>query len=239
MVKVISFCLWNNIPRYTVGLVKNIELASKLYPDWECWAYIHKRTVPEDFVNSLKKYDNVKIILKHDDAIRSKRFMLWRFEPCIDPLVTHCAPRDTDTRIMEREVLAVKEWIESGKTLHIMRDHPQHYPKILGGMFGIKTDGLPKDKDWIKSIEDFYTNNGEETDDQTFLELYVYPLYVNDRIIHDEIKRYEGDECKKYPIRYTQDGRFIGGYVYEDDSVDPATTYVMQHFLNNNPGLFQ
>ena len=57
--------------------------------------------------------------------------MLWRFEPIDDPLVEYLMSRDTDTLIFPREVLALDDWITSGKSLHIMRDHPQHFPKIL------------------------------------------------------------------------------------------------------------
>merc|ERR1712196_666033 len=36
----------------------------------------------------------------------------------------------------EREAAAVREWVESGKALHTMRDHPYHSMAMMGGMWG-------------------------------------------------------------------------------------------------------
>lgn len=231
--KVVSFCLWGNEKRYTVGLIKNIELCKLYYPEWKCFLYIHKTSVNKEVISSLSKYDNVSIIFKNDNKIRSKRFMLWRMEPILYyPIVEYFISRDIDTRIQPREVLSVDEWLYSGKTLHIMRDHPQHYPKILGGMYGIKSEKLFKEN-WIDIIEEFYRVNGEEMDDQTFLCKYVYDIIsTRDRIIHDEIKKYEGNECLKYPIRYEQNGHFVGCYIYEDESIDIETTNTLKNWLN-------
>ena len=40
--------------------------------------------------------------------------------------------RDLDSRINEREVEAVEEWLSSDQPVHAMRDHPQHDIAILG-----------------------------------------------------------------------------------------------------------
>ena len=53
--------------------------------------------------------------------------MIWRFFPTLDPQVDMYMVRDLDSRISEREVAAVTEWIQSGKSVHSMRDHPDHY----------------------------------------------------------------------------------------------------------------
>lgn len=230
--KVISFCLWGNEKRYTTGLIKNIELAKMYYPDWKCMVYIHEPSVDPNIFSELEKYDNAIIIRKNDPVIRNKRFMLWRFEPMyLYPVVEYFMSRDIDTRIQPREVLAVDEWLDSGKILHIMRDHPQHYPRILGGMYGIRCQKLFKEN-WNDIIEDFYSQNGEETDDQYFLYKNIYEnINSEDRIIHDEIKRFEGDECRQFPIKFEQNGHFVGCYIYENDSTDIQTASVLQNWL--------
>ena len=234
-VRVISFCLWGNEQRYVIGLIENIKLAKIYYPDWVCWIYIHT-SVNNDIYNKLSLFDNVKIIIKKDENIRSKRFMLWRFEPMCDNSVEYFMSRDTDTRIQPREVLAVDEWINSGKILHIMRDHPQHYPKILGGMYGINPKQIMNNwNNWIELIEEFYKNHGEDVDDQYFLELYIYnQIKSTDRIIHDEIKKYEGSECLDFPIKYEQNNHFVGCYIYENGETDPQTAHVLRNWLENN-----
>ena len=64
--------------------------------------------------------------------------MYWRFLPIEDKNVDLFIVRDVDSRINNREEEAVNEWIQSDKILHVMRDHPHHYYKILGGMWGFK-----------------------------------------------------------------------------------------------------
>lgn len=234
-IKVISFCLWGNDKKYTVGLIENIKLSAMLYPDWVCWIYIHEISVNKYYIRHLKQLfpdDNVKIIFKKDIEIRSTRFMLWRLEPILDLNVERFISRDIDTRIQLREVLVVNEWVKSNKILHIIRDHPQHYPKILGGMYGVKCTKKLREINWIDKIEAFYLENGESTDDQYFLEKSLYEKhFCSDRIIHDEIKRFEGDECKSFPIKFEQNGHFVGCYIYEDGTTDSQTANVLIEWL--------
>jgi GR25 family glycosyltransferase involved in LPS biosynthesis len=233
--KLISFCLWGNEPRYNTGLIRNILLARLYYPDWKCIVFIHKLSVDENLIAQLKSYNNVIVVLRYDPFVRAKRFMLWRLEPLIlYPQVEYLMSRDTDTRIQPREVLAVEEWLDSNKSLHIMRDHPQHYPRILGGMYGIKCEKYFKEN-LIDDIEGFYKCNGDFTDDQYYLLKSIYEkTESSDRIIHDEIKRYEGDECKSFPIPYEQNYQFVGCYIYEDESTDPQTENVLKNYLQTH-----
>ena len=106
MKKVITFSLWGNLPRYTIWAIKNIELVPKFYPDFEVYIYIHKETVPEEIVNRIREFSYVTIIFKDGDLLKIKP-MTWRFEAIDDRDVEIMMPRDTDTRILEREKLAV------------------------------------------------------------------------------------------------------------------------------------
>lgn len=231
--KVISFCLWGHEKRYTVGLIQNIKLASIYYPDWLCYIYIHYKSLTPELKASLKSFSNIKLIIKTDDVIRSKRFMLWRIEPIMDKNVDVFISRDIDTRIFPREVLAVRQWLSSDKVIHIMRDHPQHYNKILGGMFGVKTESFRK-YDWNKYIESYFQLHGENENDQHFLEKYIYNMTsINQKMIHDEIKIYENQNCLPYPIPYEHNFNFTGCYIYEDESPDPITQGVLQNYLLN------
>jgi len=141
--------------------------------------------------------------------------MSWRFETIDEPNVEIMLCRDVDTRILEREVIATKEWIESGKTFHIMRDHPYHkgWP-IFAGLFGTRK---------IKSLESWKKILGEKkfikyrTSDQDFLKYYIYPLIKDDCIIHDNFWRPEKN-CQYFTTKYNEKCDFIGMYVYSDES---------------------
>jgi hypothetical protein len=212
MVKVISFSLWGSAKKYTIGAIKNADLAKEVYPDFQCWFYIHEETVPQDIIEELSKKDNVKIIFKKGDVNTSKP-MMWRFEPILDPDVELMMSRDTDTRILLREKLAVEEWMKSDKIMHIMRDHPYHAEKIQGGMYGIKKNNL---LDWSILLKSF-NQKGNRDYDQNFLGKYIYPIYKDHSIIHASFHKYELF-AKDFPIPFDDDFQFVGQFVYEDES---------------------
>ena len=226
--RVISFCLWGNAPRYCIGAIENAKLAKKYYPDFVCWFYIHTPSVPADIIKTLETMDNVRVIPRQGEKVFPNLAMSWRFEPHDDPEVELFMSRDTDTRILLREVLAVREWIETGKTFHIMRDCPMHYPKILGGMFGSRK--IPGVANMTRMFTEYFASHeGEE--DQLFLQNCIYPLIQNDCVIHDEIKRYEGEVCRNFPIRYDPEFNFVGQYVYEGGNRNDEHTQRLREYV--------
>jgi hypothetical protein len=214
MVKVISFSLWGSDTKYTVGAIRNVYLANKYYPDFECWIYVHKDTVPLKIIESLNKNKNVKIIYKTGDIIKLKSRM-WRYEPIDDPNVNVLLSRDTDTKIWEREVLAVREWLRSNKLFHIMRDHPLHTFPIMAGMFGTrKINNL----NWSENINNYVVKH-EYYYDQQFLNEIVYPLIKDEdnSVIHASFNKKE-QHAIPFPIPYNKVYNFVGEYVFADGS---------------------
>jgi hypothetical protein len=213
MKKVISFSLWGDNPTYNIGAIKNAELAKEFYPDFECWFYIHPETVPEYTIKKLQEFDNTKIILKSGDLNIIKP-MMWRFEAIDDEDVEIMLSRDTDSRFLLREKLAVDEWLKSNTIFHIMRDHPHHNFCILGGMFGTKKlNQLPS---W-RNIMNSFNQIGHRDYDQTFLRDYIYPLIKYNSTIHASFNKME-PHSKNFPINYCNNLRFVGEYIYNDDS---------------------
>ena len=229
MKKVISFSLWGNEDRYTIGAVKNAILAKEFYPDFECWFYIHEDTVSPDIINELQNMSNVNVILRNSDLDKP---MLWRFESIDDPNVEINLSRDTDTRILLREKLAVYEWLQSNTLFHIMRDHPHHInpnTPIMGGMFGTrKIPGL----NWIQTMNNTSLNDkGRKlyNKDQDFLAKVIYPKIINNCMIHSSFGGVLNEQnVKKFPIPYDEQYNFVGGYVYEDESVSMQHTNILK-----------
>lgn len=211
--KIITFSLWGNNPTYNIGAIKNAELAQQFYPDFQCWFYIHKETVPIETICKLEKMSNVKIMPKTGDLSIVKP-MMWRFEAIDDPTVEIMMSRDTDTRILFREKIAVDEWLNSDKLFHIMRDHPHHNNVILGGMFG--TRKLPNLPNWKEKMDEI-VQKGYRNYDQDFLRDIIYPIIKNNSVIHASFHRYE-NHCNFFPINYDNDYNFVGQYVYADES---------------------
>ncbi len=55
--------------------------------------------------------------------------------PLLDDMVDILMSRDSDSVIITREQDAVREWLASNKTFHLMRDHPKHCGFFLGGEY--------------------------------------------------------------------------------------------------------
>ena len=227
--KVISFSLWGNNMNYCIGAIKNADLAKQFYPNFDCWFYIHQPTVPIETINELKTKKNVKIILNSYDLYTSKP-MMWRFFPILDPEVELTMSRDTDSRILLREKLAVEEWIKSDSIFHIMRDHPHHQFKIPGGMFGIKKSHLSL---YFNGMEKF-KQYGVRNYDQDFLALEIYPKIIQSCMIHANFFKIENNLCKPFPIPYDKDYKFVGEYVYHDDSRSIGHINLLKNSLQNN-----
>ena len=212
MKKVISFSLWGDNPTYNIGAIKNAEQAKIVYPEFECWFYIHENA-PQETIEALNSMSNTKIIIKTGDLNINKP-MMWRFEAIDDPDVEVMMSRDTDTRFIQREILAVNEWLNSDKVFHIMRDHPHHNFCILGGMFGTKK--IKEIPSWT-FIMNTINQIGHRDYDQLFLKKFIYPIVKNNSMIHASFYRKEPN-AKKFPIKYCSELRFVGEYVYHDES---------------------
>jgi hypothetical protein len=176
MKKIISFSLWGDNPKYTIGAIKNAELIDTIYPGWIGRFYCGK-SVPIDIIEILKTYTNVEVI--EMEEIGDWSGMFWRFYACEDSDVM--ISRDTDSRLNLREKNAVDEWLNSNKDFHIMRDHPYHNVLILGGMWGVRNGILKNIVDLIKNY-----NKGDFWQvDQNFLSEQIYPIVVNTSFVHD------------------------------------------------------
>jgi len=184
-VKVISFSLWGDDPTYTVGAIKNAELAKKIFPGWECWYYVGK-SVPEEITIALSGMDNCRVFEMESEGNWDSMF--WRFEAAAHEGVEVMLSRDTDSRLNHREKAAVDEWLNHPQAeFHIMRDHPWHTTEILGGMWGAR-DGVVKHMPhWIKSFITSIESRGSNywQVDQDFLKEVVYPKVKDTALVHD------------------------------------------------------
>jgi hypothetical protein len=210
MKKVIAFSLWGDKPKYTVGALRNAELAKTYYRNWECRFYCDEETVPEGIIQSLGTMANVKVI-RMKASQEPHWSMFWRFYAADDKKVERCIFRDTDSRIGQREAMAVQEWIASGKGFHAMRDHPQHGTPFCGGMWGVC---VGKINDIKGLINDYYTKGLTKTAlfglDQDFLTHSILPIAKDDMVEHDEF-------FAKKPFPMPRDPKHFVGQVYDEN----------------------
>jgi len=210
MKKVISFSLWGNNPKYTIGAVENAKLVNEIYKGWTGRFYCGK-SVPNEIIESLKNIPNNEVILMDEDGDWTGMF--WRFLACSDSDVM--ISRDTDSRLSLREKMAVDEWLKSNKDFHIMRDHPYHTALILGGMWGCR-NGILKDID--KLINDYNKGNFWQVD-QNFLYEKIYPIIQSNMFVHDSFFNVNIGS-KKFPSERI-DKEFVGDVFDENNNRHP------------------
>lgn len=189
MKNIISFCLYGSHATYVLGMKENILLGKKYFPTWEIRIY-YNDTVPENFIEEY--FDLGAICIKCENLGKNKmnwEGMLWRFLPLDDNDVHHWISRDADSRLSKREADIVNQWIQSGKTLHCIRDHKCHYHAIMGGMFGINNKSFhakytfKKISDVIPDLYKYYKERPYNVD-QEFLNGKFWNLLKGDVMAH-------------------------------------------------------
>jgi hypothetical protein len=209
--KVISYSLYGDNQMYCAGAIRNAEIVREKYPDWKCLIWFDS-SVPSETIESLAKFENVLLIDMTGSLIPG---MYWRFL-CLDvPDIEVFCVRDADSRITDREVSAVEDWLKKDKTLHLMRDHPHHNYPVMGGMWGFRND---RSRWRITDRLNYWISNQRKTfakmDDMDFIS-HIYSDYQEDCVVHDDWMR-----CKNsvpFPTARA-DKRFVGEIYLADES---------------------
>jgi hypothetical protein len=183
MRRIVSFSLWGTNPIYTVGALRNAELAAELLPDWICYYFCYS-SVPRETVSALAAKTNVVVCRVSGQG--DNRGMLARFFPAGWDGVERMICRDTDSRLSKRELLAVEEWVAQDTDFHIIRDHPYHGVPILGGTWGAKGGKLVG----IANAAKRFSPTSAKGQDQKFLMTWVWPKILSSELtttVHDPI----------------------------------------------------
>lgn len=218
----ISFALYGTTPKYLVGAIKNAELASQFYPGWQCIYHVAP-SVPLAVRHELNKHDNVTLYHVSDyepwREVSPENIpgMFTRFIPFDGSVHDRVISRDADSRICQREVDAVNEWIESGKLLHSCRDHVAHGREINGGMFGLLTKQahIP-----FKSVLEWCAGRKRPIDygdDQDYLCAEVWPRFKHSVMQHDSFSRSRFPGSVPFPTKRIHP-RFMGE-VWDENEV--------------------
>ena len=156
--------------------------------------------------------------------------MLWRFFPTLDSQVDIFMSRDLDSIVKLREVEAVEEWLQSGKSLHVMRDHTHHKHDMLGGLWGARFTRSMKvwkelvlwdwENIWTAIIADplSWSKRGNKGPDQTLLSRHVWAKLSGGVLQHDSFS------CAQYPgavgfpsQRQNSTWNFVGASLEENE----------------------
>ena len=190
-----------------VKYMADIAAKSSFYREWTVRLY-HDSYPVEVQNNLMKLYENLefcdikRLVLPFAPNLKVSDVngMTWRFIPMADPTVYIMCSRDLDVDIYKREEDAVQDWIRTNKTLHSMRDHPDHGALVLGGMWCYRTaNSITKGARVLDLIlknaaKRSSTSEARKGDDQFMLSRYLWPELSNDVIQHDSYlcRRYGG-----------------------------------------------
>lgn len=183
---VIAFSLWGDNPVYVTGAIVNARIAPHIYTGWTTRFYVDD-SVPADAQDLLREA-GAQVVRITDPALAKIRPM-WRFLASDDPEVDFFLCRDADSRLNVQEFLAVQDWLASGASFHLMRDHLYHMELVLAGMWGGKAGVLPNLRDWMLAASSYFDNR---FGDQAFLMEQVWPLMRDDLCSHDSAYQFHG-----------------------------------------------
>jgi hypothetical protein len=237
--KVISFSLYGDSPKYIVGAAKNIVLANRHYPEWVRRWYLDSEQTKERLIQEIDKLYGPLVPRKPGETysetdqfvIAPEQFpsvppMLWRFMVADDPTVGRFIVRDADSRIGPREAAAVREWEQSGLLFLSLRDHWAHSRGLNGGLWGgmFRNHNWEAPKminlwnEWVTSgrYQD-YLNSGAHDPDQGFLNQMVWPWAKNSCLQFDSHTAHLWPGSKPFPTK-REWPRFCGEVFDEHDN---------------------
>jgi len=205
---VIAFSLWGDRPEYITGAIVNAQIAPHLYVGWTARFYCDT-SVPADARAALAQYGAQVVLMDRPEHQRIRP--MWRFLAADDPEVNVFVCRDADSRLNAKELLAVTDWLRSGRRFHVMRDHIYHMELVLAGMWGGTAGVLPGMADWLDKGAAYFDNRWG---DQAFLADLVWPLIRGDTYVHDSHYRFPDGIAGDFPPGYTLPGLIhVGGGV--------------------------
>jgi hypothetical protein len=207
---VFSFSLWGTNPKYTEGMIQNAKNIGVNFPDAYVYIYITD-DVPTDIKEQLALFPNVCMLSspKQEGSLNLfDRFLA--IDDCDIMFV-----RDTDSRIHDRDISCIGDFLSSNKTLHIIRDHKCHQNRIMGGMWGLRK---MRNKPSMKTlIDQWKLRNKRITSygcDQIFLSMTIYNMCINSRLVHDRFALYIEESTDRVPFSVPIENNLFVGQVF-------------------------
>lgn len=207
-----SFSLYGSNPKYTRGMIENVKLIERHFPEARVAIYLADN-VPSDITTMLRESPNVLIVpctTKPGTEGSFDRFLAIDLSDC-DILFI----RDADSRVHSRDIACIEDFIAAPhKLFHIIRDHKYHTSSILAGMFGMRKGALLEPmSDTIARWKSMY-NHTSYSSDQAFLHVVFYERMRPFVMIHDRCSNKEPAEMRT-PFRVPITGDLFVGQVHD------------------------
>lgn len=228
MVYAFSFCLYGpENSKYYRGLLENIFLAGKYFPEWKVYVYTGA-DVEESMVKHLEACTSV--VLRPTGQLGAIN-MIHRFYAIDEPAVELMMVRDADSRIHWKDRWAIRQFAQQSQFVaHTIRDNIEHTADMMGGLWGIrKSSGLNMRAEYAHYKEDPEKGhrNGH---DQNFLSDVIYPKVRDRMLVHySNTRRKVGEHAVEFPFDWINDvycGRVELDYLERPEPPQkPGTTW--------------
>jgi len=207
--KVFSFCLYGPYnERYYPGMVENIHLIHKYFPEWHIFIYLGA-DIDAHTASVLRSAP--RVILRWTGKLGAGN-MINRFFAIDEPGVELMMVRDADSRIHWRDRWAIRQFESSPQFVaHCIRDNKEHTASIMGGLWGIrKSANLHIETDY-----EAYKRNPVVVGlahDQDFLGVCIYPSVVSRMLVHigNGGPRGLDETCVEFPFPSVTDDFYCG-----------------------------
>ena len=223
MVYAISFCLYGPYnKKYYKGLLENLEIINNKLPEFDIYISLGN-DIDKNIIDDIKKYKNIHYIIYNftGDKIKSYRFISIDYKK-----VTVLFSRDADSRINERDLWCINNFINSKFIVHIIRDHKNHIFPIMAGMVGFKKEILKYINSFTEILKLFDNQTFTYLSDQKLLANIIYKKYINEDIFltHSHKNTFNEKNFIQIPLEVDKE-TFIGQVIDYNDKDEKVYIY--------------
>jgi hypothetical protein len=203
MVVAVSFCLYGpENPLYYTGLLQNIYLVGRYFPNWVVYAFLGS-DVTEGMRMTLASIPYVRV---RDTGICGPLNMIHRFYAIDEEDVEVMFSRDADSRLHWKDRWAIRQFLDQPRYIgHMIRDNPSHNVAMMGGLWGIrKSAGINVHAEYVEFCS--HPRDHGAGYDQSFLAERIYPKIFDRMLAHHSYGlAYKGEVGVEFPFSWTQE----------------------------------
>ena len=208
--RVISYSIFGDKAEYLSRFIKDVhEEAKGIYPynTFTLRVYFGKtlsQTTRDKLRESLPniRFCDIRKVPHYGD-LSAHIGTVWRFVPLADRSLDVFCVRDLDSPLLQRGGDAVKEWLETDKLMHVMRDRSQHSIPIMGGMwcFRPSASGTLGASLLDKILSESDKPNLSTRADQLLIERFIWPQLQSRTLQHDSYFCHLYEDAKPFPTQ--------------------------------------
>jgi hypothetical protein len=252
---IFSFCIYGTGLKYYIGLIENIKVINKFYPDAFIHIYIGKN-YNKEAIDGIKNsnYTNIEYI---ETGIEGAINTYYRYKSIITHTESESScinnvyiSRDTDSCINDRDRWCIDDFLDEHYEKYyfqVIRDHYWHKSKLLAGLTCFIDDGsdrfksvrseLKRNFDIIEmnyNCPDYNYSGYNYGCDEEILNNKIYPLIKDNLIVYTNICAYMGEHVKN--INYNNDNYNFVGNVIDYIPVTPNDLTDTMDFVSPDGG---